>query len=88
MRPREKGVREQNCSDPVMNIKLQNICDGIDEVIGNAQKKDAEPTVMATNLQKIRDEVKEFFAHTDGGKDEPCSEDDIPEQDDQEGNEN
>ncbi|GIY22454.1 hypothetical protein CEXT_17591 [Caerostris extrusa] len=65
-----------------MTVKLQNIYDEIDEVIRSAQDTAVEPTVMTTNLQKIRDEVKEYFAHTHGGNNEPCSEDDIPEQDD------
>ncbi|GIY63500.1 hypothetical protein CEXT_571401 [Caerostris extrusa] len=29
------GEEQRDCSDPVMTVKLQNICDGIDEVIAN-----------------------------------------------------
>ncbi|GIY34441.1 hypothetical protein CEXT_382051 [Caerostris extrusa] len=73
---------QKSCIEDVVTVKLQNICDGIDEVIRSAQDTAVEPTVMTTNLQKIRAEVKEYFAHTHVGNNEPCSEDDIPEQDD------
>ncbi|GIY63502.1 dCTP pyrophosphatase 1 [Caerostris extrusa] len=74
---------QRYCCDPFMTVKLQNICDGIDEVIGNKQRDETEMMnkescsgpVMTVKLQNICDGIDEIIGnlHLDHGPHHRCS---------------
>ncbi|GIY30452.1 hypothetical protein CDAR_504581 [Caerostris darwini] len=61
----KKRKQPGDCIGPDMNIKLQKICEGIDEIVDIAQERDADPAVMDNCLQRVRDDVDEVRGEVD-----------------------